>query len=105
MDPYDILGIPENATLEEIKKAYRREAMKWHPDRRNNSAEAKDRFHQAAEAYKYLSENYSADRTGNSSRQSSREHQYKSSDSARSELLYWCSLEDCLEELPVRSAE
>ena len=84
MDPYDILGIPKNATLEEIKKAYRKEAMKWHPDRSNNSAESKERFHQAAEAYKFLSENYSADRTDNSSRQSSRERQYKSSDSARS---------------------
>ena len=59
MDPYDILGIRKNATQEEIKKAYRREAMKWHPDRCNNSAEAKERFHQAAEAYKFLSENYS----------------------------------------------
>jgi len=84
MDPYDILGIPENATLEEIKKAYRREAMKWHPDRSNNSAEAKERFHQAAEAYKFLSESYSAGRDGNSTRQSSRERQYKSSDSGQS---------------------
>jgi curved DNA-binding protein CbpA len=84
MDPYDILGIPENATLEEIKKAYRREAMKWHPDRSNNSADAKERFHQAAEAYKFLSENYSADRNSNSRRQSSRESRYKSSDSGQS---------------------
>ena len=84
MDPYDILGIPENATLEEIKKAYRREAMKWHPDRSNNSAEAKERFHQAAEAYKFLSENYSADRDSNSRRQSSRGYQYKSSDYGQS---------------------
>lgn len=84
MDPYDILGIPGNATLEEIKKAYRREAMKWHPDRSNNSAEAKERFHQAAEAYKFLSENYSADRDSNSRRQSSRGYQYKSSDSGQS---------------------
>ena len=57
MDAYDILGIPKSATQEEIKKAYRREAMKWHPDRCNNSAEAQERFHRAAEAYKFLSEN------------------------------------------------
>ena len=63
MDPYDILGVPLNATQEEIKKAYRREAMKWHPDRCNNSSAAKERFHQAAEAYKILSENNAT--TGN----------------------------------------
>lgn len=60
MDPYEILGIPVNATREEIKKAYRREAMKWHPDRNNNSSESEARFHQAADAYKILSEKNSA---------------------------------------------
>ncbi|MEM7562149.1 MAG: DnaJ domain-containing protein [Pseudomonadota bacterium] len=56
MNPYQILGISENASREEIKKAYRREAMKWHPDRCENSAEARDRFHKAAEAYRMLTE-------------------------------------------------
>ena len=55
MDPYDILGIQTNSTSDDIKKAYRREAMKWHPDRNQDSSEAKERFHQAAEAYKTLS--------------------------------------------------
>ena len=55
MDPYVILGVDRNASQDEIKKAYRREAMKWHPDRSGNSAEARERFHQAAEAYKILS--------------------------------------------------
>jgi curved DNA-binding protein CbpA len=84
MDPYAILGIPKDATLEEIKKAFRREAMKWHPDRSDNSAEAKERFHQAAEAYKFLSENYSADRDSHSSARSSKDYRYKSSASGES---------------------
>ncbi|MCP4984110.1 MAG: DnaJ domain-containing protein [Gammaproteobacteria bacterium] len=54
MDPYHILGIQRNATQDEIKQAYRRLAMKWHPDRNQNSSEAKERFHEAAEAYKRL---------------------------------------------------
>ena len=84
INPYQILGIAENASLEEIKKAYRREAMKWHPDRSGNSAEAKERFHQAAEAYKFLSENYSSGGNGDSTKNSSGESRYRSSDSAQS---------------------
>ena len=57
MNPYEILGVSNDATDEEIKQAYRREAMKWHPDRCDNSSEARERFHQAAEAYKTLSDN------------------------------------------------
>ena len=56
MDPYLILGVPANATQDEIKQAYRRLAMRWHPDRNPHSSEAKERFHQAAEAYKILFE-------------------------------------------------
>ena len=56
MDPYLTLEIQSNATQEEIKQAYRRLAMKWHPDRNQNSDDAKERFHQAAEAYKILFE-------------------------------------------------
>ena len=50
MDPYSILGIDADATPDEVKKAYRREAMKWHPDRCDNSSAARERFHRAAEA-------------------------------------------------------
>ena len=85
MDPYDILGIRKNATQEEIKKAYRREAMKWHPDRCNNSAEAKERFHQAAEAYKFLSENYSRNGDDADGKHYSSEDRYQSSASGQSD--------------------
>jgi curved DNA-binding protein CbpA len=85
MDPYDILGIRKNATQEEIKKAYRREAMKWHPDRCNNSAEAKERFHQAAEAYKFLSENYSRSGDDAGGKQYSNEDRHQGSASGQSD--------------------
>ena len=81
MDPYDILDISENATQEEIKKAYRREAMRWHPDRCNNSSEAKERFHRAAEAYKFLTQKYTRNGTEDSRRQSSVWNEYRHSKS------------------------
>ena len=85
MDPYGILGIPKNASLEDIKKAYRREAMKWHPDRGNGSTESKERFHQAADAYKFLSENYSRARNDDLGPQSYGSYQSKRSNSEQSE--------------------
>lgn len=56
MDPYRILGVDFHASRQELKKAYRKEAMKWHPDRNQNSSEARERFHQVAEAYRILIE-------------------------------------------------
>jgi curved DNA-binding protein CbpA len=74
MDPYHVLGIDYNATQEEIKLAYRREAMKWHPDRNNNSPESRERFHQAALAYRLLFERATRDdRVESEPRQSSRQ--------------------------------
>ena len=83
MDPYVILGVDRYASQDEIKKAYRREAMKWHPDRSGNSAEARDRFHQAAEAYKILSERVSSrDQQNQHSRSDSRYQQSERSESS-----------------------
>jgi len=55
-DYYEILEVPRNATQEEIKKAYRKAALKWHPDRNPNNKEAEEKFKEAAEAYEVLSD-------------------------------------------------
>ena len=55
-DYYEILGVPETATEEEIKKAYRKLAREWHPDRNPNKAEAEERFKEIQEAYSVLSD-------------------------------------------------
>jgi molecular chaperone DnaJ len=53
---YDILGVSKTATLDEIKKAYRKLAMKHHPDRNPGNPEAEELFKQAAQAYEVLSD-------------------------------------------------
>jgi len=55
-DYYTILGIPRNATQEEIKRAYRRLAMQYHPDRNAGNKEAEERFKEISEAYEVLSD-------------------------------------------------
>ena len=55
-DPYDILGVGRNATAEEIKKAYRQQAIKWHPDKNPGDKAAEDKFKEAANAYEILSD-------------------------------------------------
>jgi len=55
-DYYQILGVDRNATDEEIKKAYRRMALKYHPDRNKGDKEAEEKFKEAAEAYEVLSD-------------------------------------------------
>ncbi len=53
-DYYEILGIPRDATQEEIKRAYRRLALKYHPDRNPGDKEAEEKFKEIAEAYDIL---------------------------------------------------
>ncbi len=55
-DYYEILGVPRTATLEEIKSAYRKLALQYHPDRNPGNKEAEERFKEIAEAYAVLSD-------------------------------------------------
>jgi molecular chaperone DnaJ len=53
-DYYEVLGVARTATADEIKSAYRKLAMKYHPDRNPGNKEAEERFKEAAEAYDVL---------------------------------------------------
>ncbi len=53
-DYYEILEVPRTANPDEIKKAYRKAALKYHPDRNPNNKEAEEKFKEAAEAYEVL---------------------------------------------------
>ena len=54
-DYYEVLGVQKNATADELKKAYRKLALKYHPDRNPGDKEAEEKFKEAAEAYDVLS--------------------------------------------------
>jgi molecular chaperone DnaJ len=54
-DYYEVLGVAKNATKEEIKKAYRKQAIKFHPDKNPGDKKAEENFKEAAEAYEVLS--------------------------------------------------
>ncbi len=55
-DYYEVLGVAKNATADEIKKAYRKKAVQYHPDRNPGDKEAEEKFKEAAEAYDVLSD-------------------------------------------------
>src|SRR5438874_108186 len=55
-DYYEILGVTKSASVDEIKKSYRKVAMQYHPDRNPGDKSAEEKFKEAAEAYEILSD-------------------------------------------------
>ncbi|MFZ4683127.1 MAG: DnaJ domain-containing protein, partial [Terrimicrobiaceae bacterium] len=55
-DYYEVLGIERGASEDEVKKAYRKQAVKYHPDKNPGDHEAEERFKELGEAYEVLME-------------------------------------------------
>eukprot|EP00026_Physarum_polycephalum_P014954 Phypoly_transcript_15526.p1 GENE.Phypoly_transcript_15526~~Phypoly_transcript_15526.p1 ORF type:complete len:282 (+),score=35.63 Phypoly_transcript_15526:66-911(+) len=53
-DPYYILGLPPGAPIEEVKKAHKQLALKWHPDKHENSPESQAKYREISEAYRMI---------------------------------------------------
>jgi len=82
-DYYEVLGIVREAPADEIKKAYRQMALKYHPDRNPGDEEAPKRFKEAAEAYEVLSDSEKRqryDRYGHAGLNGSSFHDFRSTD-------------------------
>ncbi|MFA9220439.1 MAG: DnaJ domain-containing protein, partial [Sediminibacterium sp.] len=56
-DYYDVLGVARSASEADIKKAYRKLAIQFHPDKNPDDSSAEEKFKEAAEAYEILSDN------------------------------------------------
>ena len=54
-DYYEVLGVSKDASAQEIKKAYRKKAIQYHPDKNPDDKQAEENFKEAAEAYEVLS--------------------------------------------------
>ena len=63
-DYYQVLGVKKDASADDIKRAYRRMAMKYHPDKNPDNKEAEDKFKECAEAYEVLSDSEKRSRYG-----------------------------------------
>ena len=55
-DYYEVLGVVKTASADDIKKSYRKQALKYHPDRNKGNKEAEAKFKEASEAYHVLSD-------------------------------------------------
>ena len=55
-DCYDVLGVPRSASKDDIKKAYRKLALKYHPDKTKGDKTSEEKFKEASEAYHVLSD-------------------------------------------------
>lgn len=83
MNLYDILGVPRTATSDEIKKAYRKLAMQFHPDRNPGDSEAANKFKQTQEAYDILSDPNNRARYDGSAQQGKPKQQSKSTEKGK----------------------